>query len=157
MSLDYRILNVKKNIKFTKDSKEVEYKDLFTKSIDDDIPWLNNSKLVHVTKEYIARPDLVSFVIYGSDEYADVICKLNGISNPFELNEGDILICPDLTVIPNLTSYKATEIEGLITTSDNDNESQDYKKAKDTKRSPNEATTDDHNYTLAVNDAIVFY
>ena len=47
-----------------------------------------------VPEEYIARPDLLSLDAYGSTMYADVICKINGISNPFELNEGDKLILP---------------------------------------------------------------
>ena len=48
--------------------------------------------LVEVTEDYIARPDLISLKAYNSDDYTDIICKLNGISNPFELNKGDILV-----------------------------------------------------------------
>lgn len=159
MPLNYRVLNSKKTIKMSKDGKEVEFKDLFTKGIDDDIPWVLNSRLVEVTKEYVARPDLVAFVVYGSDEYADIICKINGISNPFELNEGELLYCPDLSVIPSLASYKASEVEGLI---DNDSDNVEktktnYKKSTNEKRSPNEATTNEHNYVLGMNDAVVFY
>lgn len=47
-----------------------------------------------VSEEYIARPDLVSYDMYGDDKYCDIICKLNGISNPFELNVGMKLILP---------------------------------------------------------------
>lgn len=47
-----------------------------------------------VTPEYIARPDLIAIDMYGDPMYADVICKLNGVSNPFELNEGQLLILP---------------------------------------------------------------
>ena len=50
-----------------------------------------------VSKEYIARPDLIALDAYGDTMFADVICKVNGISNPFELNEGMYLILPVYT------------------------------------------------------------
>lgn len=58
------------------------------------IPQSYSYNIFVVTKEYIARPDLVSYDAYGDAMYADIICKLNGISNPFELNEGMKLIIP---------------------------------------------------------------
>ena len=58
------------------------------------IPQSYSYNIFVVTKEYIARPDLVSYDAYGDTMYADIICKLNGISNPFELNEGMKLIIP---------------------------------------------------------------
>ncbi|MBR5296678.1 MAG: hypothetical protein IKU29_02270 [Parabacteroides sp.] len=63
--------------------------------------------IFEVSNEYIARPDLISLDAYGTSDYTDVICKLNGISNPFELNTGMELIIPIadhiqlFTVIPN--------------------------------------------------------
>ena len=71
-----------------------------------------------VTRDYIARPDLISYDAYGDAMYADVICKLNGISNPFELNVGMKLILPapdsidDFTVRPNDTENILTN--GLV-------------------------------------------
>ena len=37
---------------------------------------------------------LISLDAYGDTCYADIICKLNGISNPFELNIGMEIIIP---------------------------------------------------------------
>ena len=54
------------------------------------------ARTVEVTEEYAMRPDLISFWAYGVDTYADIILKANGISNPFAINEGDVLIVPDL-------------------------------------------------------------
>ena len=34
-----------------------------------------------VSGEYIMRPDLISLDAYGDTMYADVICKINGISD----------------------------------------------------------------------------
>ena len=47
-----------------------------------------------VNKYYVARPDLISFAVYGDDKYGDMICKFNGISNPFDINEGMVLQIP---------------------------------------------------------------
>jgi hypothetical protein len=58
------------------------------------IPQNYSYNIYEVTQEYIARPDLISYDAYGDSRYADVVCKLNGISNPFELNVGMKLILP---------------------------------------------------------------
>jgi hypothetical protein len=55
-----------------------------------------------------ARPDLISVRAYGEDTYQDQICKMNGISNPYSLDLGDVLI------IPNTVSFSRevqTEVE----------------------------------------------
>lgn len=59
-------------------------------------------KPIIIDEYYVARPDLVSLAVYGSDEYADLICKWNGISNPFELNLGMIICIPPVDYL-----YKA--------------------------------------------------
>lgn len=59
--------------------------------------------LYKVTERYIMRPDLISIEYYGSDAYTEMILKYNGISNPFSLKEGDILLLPDIENI-----YKPT-------------------------------------------------
>lgn len=51
---------------------------------------------ITIDEYYVARPDLVSLAVYGSDQYGDLICKWNGISNPFELNLGMIICIPPL-------------------------------------------------------------
>lgn len=47
-----------------------------------------------VTEDYIGRIDLISREIYGTESYADYILKYNGISNPFSIGEGDVLLLP---------------------------------------------------------------
>ena len=53
--------------------------------------------IVVVTNEFEMRIDKVSSVIYGTDEKCDVLLKYNGISNPFSLESGTVLFCPELT------------------------------------------------------------
>lgn len=47
------------------------------------------------------RIDLISLAAYGTDEYADIIMKYNGISNPFSIDADDILFIPTLDTVEN--------------------------------------------------------
>ncbi len=52
--------------------------------------------LHYVTSDQAGRIDLVSEAYFGNGKYIDAICILNGISNPFSVSEGDVLIIPNL-------------------------------------------------------------
>ena len=57
----------------------------------------SNTEVVNkiiVGKEYACRIDLLAERYYGSTSYADYLLKYNNISNPFTINEGDILLIP---------------------------------------------------------------
>lgn len=56
----------------------------------------NVDRVVEITEDYVMRPDLISFWAYGTDLYTDVILKANGISNPFSIELGDIIVIPAL-------------------------------------------------------------
>jgi len=60
----------------------------------------NVDRAVEVTEDYAMRPDLISFYAYGTDLYTDIILKANGISNPFSIKAGDLIL------IPNLEQFK---------------------------------------------------
>ena len=53
------------------------------------------TKLFLVDEHYAMRPDLISFAVYGSSDYVDILLKSNQISNPFTIDIGDILIIID--------------------------------------------------------------
>jgi hypothetical protein len=53
-------------------------------------------EVYRVPKDYVMRPDLISKAVYNNDLYAEIIMKYNGISNPFTINEGDLILIPDL-------------------------------------------------------------
>ncbi len=40
------------------------------------------------------RPDLISVLYYGTENYADILCKYNSISNPFSLVRGQLIKVP---------------------------------------------------------------
>ena len=98
--LDYNILNQKPTITTVKDGEYVTYKDLLSQTYNG--RFIHGGRIVEVEEYYIARPDLISLAIYGDDKYADIICKINGISNPFELNKGTWLYAPDISVVTSL-------------------------------------------------------
>lgn len=162
MSLDYRILSAKPYGEFQdKDGNTEKAYDLFRKTFNNEQSLTNDLvTYIEVTEEYVARPDLVSLALYGSDQYADILCKINGLSNPFELNTGMILKCPVLQMMQYLGILMPDPVEGFIEDEDKqafvDNKD-NYKKSKTEKRSPNEATVFDHNYTLSEDQKYVFY
>lgn len=88
--LDYSVLNLKNEI--TSDYLGERIYNMLDYTFQ--IPQNYSYNIYEVTQEYIARPDLISYDAYGDSRYADVVCKLNGISNPFELNVGMKLILP---------------------------------------------------------------
>ena len=96
MALEYHTLKYKPQ-QTTKDAdgRNVVSEDLLAKTWGQRPDDMDLMPLI-VNEYYVARPDLISLAIYGNDMYGDMICKFNGISNPFELNEGMVLMLPPL-------------------------------------------------------------
>ena len=106
-----------------------------------------------VTDEYVSRPDLVSYDAYGDTMFADIICKINGISNPFELNSGMYLVLPDVTNILQFT----TEPNESDSESDTTKNVTPTVKAKNSKRKANEAVVGDSRFRIDPNLGIIIY
>lgn len=122
----------------------------------------NNKKSIKgevliVNQYYVARPDLISLAIYGDDKYADIICKFNGISNPFELNENDALFIPTIDELIELTKVQNSPSELISDSSKLFNVKKDKRKKISEKRSPNEMTVNDSNYIIDHSVGLVFY
>ena len=108
--------------------------------------------VIDISKDFIARPDLISQQIYGYDMYQDVICKLNGISNPFELNEGDRLIIPDANELYKF--YYSPSKDELI---DNEDKNLPTPKKKQEKRKANEALIGDERFKIDSKNRVIIY
>lgn len=117
------------------------------------IPDEYSYEILEVTEKYIARPDLLSHDIYGDMLFSDLICKLNGISNPFELNEGMILVIPSPDNI--LDFMKKPTVEE----SDANNNIGDKPivKQKHEKRKANEAVLGDTRFRIDKTRGVVIY
>ena len=115
-------------------------------------------QIIKVSREYIARPDLLSKHFYGTVDNADIICKINGISNPFELNENMYLIIPEASDLQFF--YNTDSLAGELSTDDSlkdDIGTLNMQKKKNEPRKANEQIVGDGNFRIDKNNKIVIY
>ena len=151
--LDYKIINYKKIVRRNNSEPFI---DLMSKTFNKDLA--PSGGLLRVTKDYIARPDLISQAYYQDDKYADILCKINGISNPFELNEGDMLLIPPFEYI--LKCSKNFDFGGGDFVKEDDEiglKGSPFQKKKSDKRSANEQLVNEKSYVIDKSMGIVFY
>jgi hypothetical protein len=118
------------------------------------IPDRYDYEILEVTERYIARPDLLSKDIYGDSLYSDLLCKLNGVSNPFELNAGMLFVIPSPDCIMDfMKTPTTTECDNTFKNSMNTPVS----KPKNTKRKANESVIGDTRFKIDKNRGIVIY
>jgi len=55
-----------------------------------------NYQAYRVPMEYQMRCDLIAQAVYNNTIYGEYILKFNGISNPFTISNGDIILIPNL-------------------------------------------------------------
>ena len=150
--MDYKILRNKNIVNY----KGEKCYDLLSKTFNKDLN--PRGTLIIVNKHYVARPDLISLAVYGDDSYADVICKYNGISNPFELNENDILHIPHINDMEKIIN---TDVEknDLVSESNTISVKRKYptQKDKNEKRSPADSVSGEENFVIDKSMGIVFY
>ena len=63
--------------------------------------------MFRISADYVMRPDLISQAVYNNILYTEYILKYNGISNPFSLQEGDVILIPTLE-----SAIKNTKTQG---------------------------------------------
>lgn len=150
--LDYKIINYKKIVEHNSQT----YIDLMSKSFNNNLK--PTGALLIVSKDYIARPDLISQAYYQDDKYGDIICKVNGISNPFELNEGDVLLIPPFEYILNCSKNFDMGASEFINDDDEISKKESsFQKKKSDKRTANEQLVNSPNYVIDKTMGIVFY
>jgi hypothetical protein len=59
-------------------------------------PTLGIKALHYVLPDQIGRIDKIANLYFGNSEYVDAICIINNIFNPFALEEGTVLIIPNM-------------------------------------------------------------
>lgn len=132
--------------------------------IDDDIINLNDPtfvipksyqyEIIELSEKYIARPDLLSLDVYGDALYSDLLCKLNGVSNPFELNKGMLMVIPSPDVISEFMKTPTTQ---ELDSSFDDDTTKPLLKTKKDKRKANEAVVGDTRFKIDKTRGIVIY
>lgn len=152
--LEYKLLDKKPHINTDDDT----YIDLLTKTYDDTQKFACVPLMVN--KHYVARPDLIALAALGDDKYADILCKLNGISNPFELNEEMIILIPNFDYVNDCVINSSISSE-LVNDPETDTiqkiDKNNMQKKKSDDRSPNEQVVGDSNYIIDKSLGIVFY
>ena len=155
--LDYNTIEYKGLLSREVNGENVTHIDLLSQVINPDCN-VSVSTMLIVNEYYVARPDLRSMAVYGTDKYADVLCKVNGISNPFELNEDMLIICPTRESIDRMFAYgKLNGGSELAKDGSRIAKSENGVKLKSDTRSPNEATVGTKNYVIDKTLGIVFY
>lgn len=110
--------------------------------------------VIEVTEGFVGRMDLISKQVYGDTKYQDVLCKLNGISNPFELNAGTVLVLPDVSYIDEFYYFEDPE-ERDPDSSESMNKP--VAKTKKEKRKPNEAVIGEKRFRIDPNRKVIVY
>ncbi len=123
------------------------------------IPSNYSVHLYRVEEEYTARPDLLSLDLYGDERYADILCKLNGISNPYELAEGQYMLIPAFTALEKFYIAPAKEWQEPNVAEDAEAIKHliPILKRKTQKRKPNEAVVGDVRFNIDPISKIVIY
>ena len=155
--LNYNSLASKPEMSRMIDGKKVSYKDLLCHTLSDEEPIFEGITFITVTDDYVARPDLISLAVYGTDQYADILCKINGISNPFELNAGMILLIPNLS---NLTFFYKSRSASATFESDStpiSSTKKNFQKTKAERRRPSEQTIGSKNFVVDLSNKMIIY
>ena len=117
-----------------------------------EIPDHFSFQVLEVDEEYIARPDLIAYDAYGDTKYTDLICKLNGISNPFELNQGRKLILPDVQYLDGFYPAPVPEEKESLVNHTPVPVSKQFKKRK-----ANQAIVGDRRFKIDSTNGIIIY
>ena len=110
-------------------------------------------KVYVVSKSHVARPDLISQIMYGTDIYGDFLCKVNGIPNPFEINEGDILYIPSVDAVSEFMVGDNYDDE----INDDAYARNPKVKNKKEKRKANEAVVGDARFKIDKDNRVIIY
>lgn len=111
--------------------------------------------IMQTTAEHICRPDLLSYDAYGTPEHAELLMKLNGISNPFELNEGVYIVIPaydyleQFQIIPAKSTYADISTDEFVPTV--------QPQKKDKRRTTNDSLVKDNRYKINPATGVITY
>lgn len=83
---------------------------------------LDGYQTVKLNSHYQMRADKVAFAEYGTDEYTEYILKYSGVSNPFSIDQDDVLFIPE----PSEADAQMLDLETAET--NNQNQVQTYYK-----------------------------
>jgi hypothetical protein len=71
-----------------------------------------NFSVYRVPSDYQMRGDLIAQAMYNNTIYTEYVLKYNGISNPFTIDQGDIIVIPNLDNAKQNTKSQTDDVEG---------------------------------------------
>lgn len=118
---------------------------------------------VDITHQF--RPDLISTHTYGDPNYMDVICKLNGICDIFDIRQGVRLVLPTFEHIHKFymqeKEYENTGVNNIQkssnTSSNINNGDTPSQKQKFEPRKANQQLVGDKNFRINKDSKIIIY
>ena len=109
--------------------------DLISSTFDFNKGGNQSAGLIRVLEDEAMRPDLIANRIYTESDNWDVLLKYNGISNPFSVNPGEILVSPAFSSMDSFIVKPKTIIEkGQEKALNNENKLINPTSVKDKKR-----------------------
>lgn len=96
-----------------------------------------NSQLktfVVVSEYFQMRPDLISLLNFGDQGKVGSLLKYNGISNPFAIKEGDVLLIPTQETVQEMFTAKKNKQQALPNSNTNKNPNQVFKNNQEQKK-----------------------
>ena len=108
LSVNKRIFNPNESDQ----SKSIGIWDLTQASVNYNIQFMNSRKVFRVTSDTVMRPDLISLYQIGDSQYCGSMMKVNGISNPFSIDEGRLLFILSPEMIKKTYDRKKDQISG---------------------------------------------
>jgi len=105
--MDIKVLGLKNRLTVEKTGEQ--YLDLTAPSFTF-IPEQGVKALHYVLANEAGRIDKICDRYFGTGEYIDAICIVNNIFNPFSVQEGDILVIPNLKMFAELNNYDKSHL-----------------------------------------------
>lgn len=118
------------------------------------IPQHYSCNVVPIERGYGTRPDLIADELYGDELYADIISKLNGPGNPFEMNDDNYIILPGAD---HIDRFIYDPIKEWSETYNKRGAVKPKPKNRSEKRKPNQAVIGDKRFNVDPLSKIVIY
>ena len=89
-------------------------------------------KYAVVREDQQMRPDMIAFRIYGDQTYTGSLMKINAISNPFAVQEGDVIVAPTTDSIESAFTTKESTLK--LSETNNNNPNTKFRQAQEQKK-----------------------
>lgn len=85
-----------------------------------------------VREDQQMRPDIIAFKVYGDQSYVGSLMKINSISNPFAVQEGDVIVAPTVKAVEASFTTKGSTLK--VSESNNNNPNTKFRQAQEQKK-----------------------